>query len=499
MKNNAGALLSSIRIDRKSKRKINLQLYRGLREIILSGGLQAGERLPASRTLAKELLISRTTVIDAFDKLISEGLLESHVGAGTFVSDAVKKHQAKLLQSIDIPATNGKQPRLSYATQQTRNKLARRDRLPHKSEAFISALPALDAFPMNHWARLSARHWRSNREHVMGYGHPYGLPALRKSIAAHLNTSRGIPCHSEQIFITSGAQQAFEIIGRTLLNPGESVWFENPGAIGARNALIASGANLIPVSIDDQGLNVEEAQRKAPHFRLAFTTPSHQQPLGCVMSLPRRLALLQAAHDTDGYIIEDDYDGEFDYGNQTPPPLKSIDHQDRVFYVGTFSKSLFPALRIGYVLVPANLIDIFQQLSKSWLSGTPSCSQSIISDFIDEGLFATHIRLMRKTYKSRHDALIQAGTTLQGRLDLKPTCAGFHTIGVLPKHVSQSKFVEAARQRNVLLSPLERYCISPIKTNGLVLGFGSINPNQISKGIQCLAQLSEFTPSKTAK
>lgn len=217
-----------------------------------------------------------------------------------------------------------------------------------------------------------------------------------EAIATHLNAARGIKSDPDQIFIVAGAQQAFYQIASLLLNPGDPIWFENPGAIGARNAFVASGANAVPVEIDDQGLSVEDGLRKAPHFRLAFVTPSHQQPLGPVMPLPRRLALLRAAEEADALIVEDDYDGEFYYGSQPQPPLKSIDTQDRVIYVGTFSKSLFPSLRVGYILSPPSLIDTFSRVSSNWLSGVPTATQAIVADFMNEGLFANHIRAMRQ-------------------------------------------------------------------------------------------------------
>lgn len=488
MKTRAGALLSSIRIDRKSDRKISVQLYMGLRDVILTGGVVAGERLPASRTLAKELAVSRTTVIDAVDRLVAEGLLESHVGSGTFVSAELNAHD-RLHSAAASTAGIAARPRLSHATTHAARLLAPRARLPHKSQAFITALPALDAFPMAHWARLSARHWRGNRESVMGYGDPYGEIRLRQAIAAHLNAGRGIKCDPEQIFITVGAQHAFSLIGSLLLNPGDRVWFENPGAIGARNAFVAGGADLVPVDVDEQGLDVADGLDKAPHFRLAFVTPSHQQPLGHVMSLRRRLALLQAADDAGAFIVEDDYDGEFYYGGQPQPPLKSIDTRDRVIYVGTFSKSLFPSLRLGFVLSPRGLVDTFSRISEAWLSGVPTATQAIVADFIDEGLFSTHVRLMRSTYKARHDVLVEASQTLRGAVDVLATSSGFHTTATLAAGLSEERLSRAAAERGIVVAPLERYCLKPIARRGLVLGFGGVNPAEIQRGVDILTEI----------
>ena len=488
MKTNAGALLSSIRIDRRARRKISVQLYMGLKDILLSGGLNPGERLPATRTLAKEIGVSRTTVIDAVDRLTAEGLLEARVGAGTFVSEALSGQRAAIV-TAQPAATKRASHHLSHAATHAQRFFAPRSWLPHNSQAFITALPALDLFPMAHWARLSARHWRAGREDVMGYGHPSGYQGLREAIATHLNAARGIKCDSEQIFIVSGAQQAFSLISTLMLNPGDHVWFENPGAIGARNAFVAAGADIVPVEIDAEGLSVADGLRKAPHFRFAFVTPSHQQPLGHVMSLSRRLALLRAAQDADALIVEDDYDGEFYYGDQPKPPLKSIDTQDRVIYVGTFSKSLFPSLRLGFVLAPRGLVGTFAQISASWLSGVPTATQAIVSDFMNEGLFSTHIRLMRRAYKVRHDALIEASAALSPAIDVQPTSSGFHTVGFLPDGANEERIVAEAREKGVIVAALSRYCTTPIDRKGLVLGFGAVPPDDIRRGMEKLRSL----------
>lgn len=481
-------MLSSIRIERGSDRKISVQLYMALREIILTGGLGAGRRLPASRTLAKEIGVSRTTVIDAIDRLVSEGMLVSRVGAGTFVSD-VLAHPDDGEQPQDTPKEVQARPQLSDRFNAALENFAPRQRLPHKSQAFITALPALEAFPMAHWARLSARHLRGNRDEIMGYGPPQGLGRLRRSIASHLNAARGIKCRPEQIFITGGAQQAFSILGRVLLNSGDKVWYENPGAIGAGNALVANGAKLVPVPADDDGLDVEHGLHLAPDFRLAFVTPSHQQPLGHVMSLPRRLALLDAARLANAMIVEDDYDGEFHFSDRVQPALKSIDTQDRVIYVGTFSKTLFPSIRLGFILSPDSLVPVFDQVFTSWISGPSTATQAIVSDFMDEGQFATHIRMMRRLYKARYDVLMQASKALPATIQVQPTRSGFHTTAFLDRRVDSAALVAQARERNVITAPLTRYCLTPVEQNALVLGFGSAKPDDIQTGLKILSGL----------
>lgn len=342
---------------------------------------------------------------------------------------------------------------------------------------------------MAHWARISARHLRGNRDEIMGYGPPQGLDRLRHSIASHLNAARGIKCRPEQIFITGGAQQAFSILGRVLLNSGDRVWYENPGAIGAGNALVANGAQLVPVPVDGDGLDVEQGLQLAPDFRLAFVTPSHQQPLGHVMSLQRRLALLDAAQAANAMIVEDDYDGEFHFSERVQPALKSIDTQERVIYVGTFSKTLFPSIRLGFILSPDSLVPVFDQVFKSWISGPSTATQAIVSDFMDEGQFATHIRMMRRLYKARYDVLMEAAEVLPPSIKVQPTRSGFHTTAYLDCRVDAASLVAQAGERNVITAPLSRYCLAPVEQNALVLGFGSAKPDDIQAGLKLLSGL----------
>jgi GntR family transcriptional regulator/MocR family aminotransferase len=280
-----------------------------------------------------------------------------------------------------------------------------------------------------------------------------------------------------------------------LLNPGDTVWFENPGAIGARNSFRAHGMDLVPVPIDDQGIDVQEGLRRAPHFRLAFVTPSHQQPVGATLSLARRIELLQAAEQSDAWILEDDYDGEFRYRRTPLPTLQSLDTTERVIYVGTFSKSLFPALRLGYFVAPPILVDTFRRVSGAFLQAAPSNLQAVLADFMEEGHFATHIRRMCKIYAARHDALMAAATQrLGGLVKVMPTETGFHTIGLLADGLDEQRVSQAAADRGISVSPIGRYCIRPIAMKGLVLGFSTIGPADIRKGAETLAQVLEELP-----
>ncbi len=368
-------------------------------------------------------------------------------------------------------------------------RFAERQRLPSNARAFTTALPAFEAFPMAHWARLAAKHWRSSRNDVMGYGEPFGHPPLRQAIALHLRANRGIGCEAEQIFIVGGAQQAFHLIGTTLLDPGDKVWFENPGAIGARNSLIAAGAELVPVPVDEHGLRVAEGLRLSPQFRLAFVTPSHQQPLGTVMSLERRFALLHAAEQAGAWIIEDDYDGEFSFGGAPLPTLKSVDTTGLVIYVGTFSKSLFPSLRLGYLLAPPALVDtlnsIMNQLLQRRAHQHAGGGGRVHRRRPLRGAPAPHAPHLRRAPRSAVPG--GAARNSPARWTSCPATAGCTRSAGCVGRLSEQRVVAAAGQRDITVSPIARFAIAPVTVRGLVLGFGGVSPQQIENGVQVLA------------
>lgn len=491
VKRSGGALLLSLQIDRDGGISVSQQVCAALRDLILSGGLHAGERLPATRILAADLGISRTTVVDVFERLAAEGLIESRVGAGTFVSkvlDAERPRPARA-HAREAPGGAAFSPRLARSMEQAARHFS--GRIGHdEPRAFTTALPAFDAFPAALWARKVARHWRAQRDVVMGYGDPQGYLPLRRAVAAHLRANRGIECDAGEVFIVGGAQQAFHFIASVLLDAGDRVWFENPGGLGARNALIACGATLVPVPVDRHGLVVAEGERLAADFRLAFVTPSHQHPLGSLMSLERRFALLNAAANAGALVIEDDYDGEFFYGDQPAPTLKSVDSAGHVIYVGTFSKTLFPALRLGYFVSPPALVDSFNQVTHAILHGVPSTSQAVVADFMDEGHFATHIRRMRKLYAERHQVLCESARRhLEGGLDVIPTGSGLNTVGYLAPPWSEEAVAEAAGRRGVVVAPIGRFCLEPVDCRGFVLGFSGIRPEAIVAGVRTLARV----------
>lgn len=483
-----GALIPTLSIDRDDRATITVQLVSAMRDLILSGQLRAGERLPASRTLARDQGVSRTTAINAYEQLTAEGLLRSQVGSGTFVSEALPT----LIPEDPVESEHpGTMPRLAHLSAEASDQYFPRLSHPETPRAFVTGMPAFDVFPMPLWSRLASRYWRSPRSLVMSYPDACGLPELRQAVCQHLRANRGVNCTPEEVFIFSGAQNAFNRIGSMLLDPGDPVWFENPGAIGARNSLISCGAQLIPVPVDDQGMDVQAGLDAAPAFRLAFVTPAHQHPLGTTMTTERRFELLRVAENAGAWIIEDDFVGEFHYGAHTPPPLKSIDASGRVIYVGTFSKALFPALRLGYVVAPPKLVPIFQRIAQATMQGTPASLQSIVSDFINEGHFAAHIRRMRDIYAERRDALLsEADRSLNGLLDVQPTDTGFHTVGdLVHPGLTDVMISESARKAGIVTAPVSRFTIQPVPRQAITLGFSAVPPAQIKKGVQTLASV----------
>lgn len=477
-----GALLESLTIDRSVPRRLGLQISNGLRDLIVAGSLKPGDRLPATRTLAKEFGVSRATIVESFDRLISEGILETRVGAGTYVAQSLPADPLpKTAPTLDPPPAHIRPKEMDGAA----NRFG--ERLVHAPRPFTTAMPALDAFPMAQWARLSAKHWRGRRNDILGYPEALGYRPLRQAVAAHLRINRGIVCDWQEVIITAGAQQAFHLIGTTLAAPGDRVWFEEPGAIGARNSLILAGLDPVPVPVDASGLDVEAGVALAPEFRLAFVTPAHQQPLGMKMSLERRLALLRAAGAAGAFVIEDDWDSEFAFSGRPVPPLRSLDTGGRVVYVGSFSKSLFPALRIGFLLAPDGLADHFRLSLDAAAPGVPTALQAILADFLDEGHFTTHVRRMRKLYADRHQVLQTAAAEhLADWLDVVPTDIGMHTVGWVKPPLNADRLARAAADQGVTLTPVARFALRPYPKQGVVLGFSGFSESQLLTGVQAL-------------
>ena len=467
-------------LDPRSAAPLYRQLYEGLREAIVAGRLRPGARLPAARALGSDLALSRNTVEQAYEQLHAEGYLDRHPRRGTFVSDTTPddvlhaRPTSREPRRIVFPSRSSAPPRRLLSS---RGAAIADVALPAGVNTFAPprpfrpGVPALDAFPMALWSRLSARHWqRAGRRHL-AYGHSAGYAPLREAIAQHVAAARGVRCTPEQVIIVGGSQQALALATRLLLDPGDAVWMEEPGYLGARAAFIASEARIVPVPVDNEGLDVAAGERAAPDARLAFVTPSHQHPLGTVMSIPRRMALLAWARRADAWILEDDYDSEIRYEGRPLPAMQGLDTDGRVLYLGTFSKTVFPALRLGYVIVPTSLVDAFVTARLIVDRHSSVVEQAILADFIAEGHYARHVRRMRTLYVERQNALLDALDPLSDLVDVQPTRAGLNLLAWLPAGIDDRLVAQQAEVAGIEAPPLSPFALRPLVRGALILNF----------------------------
>src|ERR1051325_1924079 len=450
-------------LDASSGLALHTQLYLQLREAILSGRLPSGTRLPSTRDLARDLGVSRNTALDAYTQLTSEGYLEVHVGDGTYVSRQLPDELLYVGPAPSRPSGGIPEPsalgRLGAGPTFTFVPIGVAD-YRGKPRPFRTSTPALDAFPYRLWSRLLARRWRQSARELLTYGDPAGYAPLRAATAAYLSATRGLRCTADQLILTNGSQHALALAATVLLERGNGAWIEDPGFLGARAVFTSAGATLVPVPVDDEGLHVDAGIDRAPHARMAYVTPSHQYPLGPTLTLRRRLALLQWARRSEAWIIEDDYDSEYRYSGRPLPALQGIDAAERVIYIGTFSKVLFPSIRTGYIVVPRQLVPAF--VAARSLSGhpAPALDHAVLCDFIVGGHFARHIHRMRVIYAQRQRALVAAAAReLEGLLELEPSEAGMHLIGWLPPGIDDERAYKAALEAGVEVTPLSAYAI----------------------------------------
>ncbi|MCF7551535.1 PLP-dependent aminotransferase family protein [Pseudonocardia sp. WMMC193] len=468
-------------------------LYEQLRTSILTGQLPAGTRLPPSRSLAAETGMSRNTVLAAFEQLQAEGYITGRQGSGTYVASVLPE------QVLPPPATEQARPststgRANLSARGRRLAAARRvplpsvlGRRPHGT-AFLIGLPALDAFPFDTWAKLHRERFRKSGPQLMRYDDPAGYRPLREAVAGHISTARGIHCTPDQVIITTGSQQALEFCARILLDPGDPAWLEDPGYLGARAALISAGARIVPVPVDRHGLDVGAGIALEPAARLATVTPSHQFPLGHTMSLERRLALIDWAGDADAWVIEDDYDAEFRYHGKPHAALMAIDTRQRVIYVGTFSKVLFPALRLGYIIAPPDLVDGFLAAHLSTDMHAHLVDQAVVADFIEQGHLTRHLRRMRVLHRERQVELLRCMEPLGEQIRLEPSDGGLHLVGRLPHDHDDRAVAQAALRQGVHVWPLSIHYLGPESRSALLLGYAGTTPTDMSRGVEVLAE-----------
>jgi len=459
------------------------QVYLGLRQAILAGNFSAGERLPSSRDLAEQLGVSRTVALLAYDQLLAEGFVEGHRGSGTYVSASLNRTRPRKLEKS--------------ATL----------RLSHFGSAVASAGEAIDfpsrqpiplrynfafgrtdtaVFPYEAWRRILLRHAREARVRELDYGPAVGSLALREAIAAHLRRSRAVVCDPSEVIIVNGSQQALDLITRVLVERGDNVAIEDPQYPGAREVLRSAGARLIPVPVDRDGLNPAKLPEQAS---LVFVTPSHQFPTGAILPLARRLALLEWARRKNAVIVEDDYDGEFHYEGRPLESLQGLDREGRIVYLGTFSRTIFPALRIGYMIVPKSLASAFT--AAKWLSDLHSATleQQTLAEFIHTGMYERHLRRLRRRNTARRDALLEAiATHLGKRVEVTGDGSGAHIVLWPRKRISEETLIDRAAAQGVNVYGISQFFLKQPAQTGLILGYARLNEQEIREGIRLLGE-----------
>ncbi len=481
-----GALLSGFNIERDSSTPIYRQLDASLRRLILSGTLAAGQKLPSTRELAVDLGISRITVKSVYEQLVAEGYAQAKTGSGTFVAQGL---EIETTQKIDRVRRKPKAPKIEIPDRALKIMSSQASARHGETEPFRPGVPALDLFPIKLWNKYLLKAMQSDHRHHLSYGELNGSADLRVSIANHLADARSMQVDPRQIVITSGAQQAFVLIAFVLLNKADTVWYENPGHIAARDVMQIMGANISPVPIDSEGLDIQYAIENYPKPSIIFTTPSHQQPLGTTMSLVRRLTLLNYAQENDAWIIEDDYDSEFRYQGRPLPALSALDSQHRVFYVGTFSKSMFAAIRIGYIVVPLELLDSFAKAANLLGHRSSAIVEQALSGFMDDGRFVEHIRKMRHVYRERKDILFECLKNDCGDfLEPQKTNAGMHIVAWLKNNLQDQAVHSALLDAGIESLPLSVYSAIPLARQGIVLGFCCTHENRISNLVNRLSR-----------
>jgi len=473
-------LVALVPIDRGSGVALHRQIYDRLRQAMLDGLLRAGQRLPSTRTLAKDLGVSRLPVLAAYEQLLHERYLEARTGSGTFVRAVLPDESLRVTPGSAPPA---------------RRPGARRAAPPPPRDEgglrpFRTSLPALDRFPHALWARTVSRHAHRLAPMHMAYGDPAGLGALRSAIAEHLRSARAVRCEAEQVLIVSGSQAALRLCATVLVGRGDRVAIEEPGYPGARAALTVEGAEVVPIPVDGEGIDVDALWAAGDRVRAVYVTPSHQYPLGVSMSAARRLALLDWAARHDAWVLEDDFDSEYRYVSRPLGALQGMDARGRVIYVGTFSKVLFPALRVGYLVVPPALWEAFVAAREALDVFSPTLYQLALADFIRDGDFARHLRRMRAVYLDRRNALLAGLAEHCGDvLTVHNADAGLHVATLLPDGVDDTEVVARMAAARLTAIPLSSCYAAEPRRAGLLLGFGGSDEATLTAATRTLGEL----------
>lgn len=480
--------LPPIALDSCSGLPLYGQLYDWFRKAIVDGKLRPGQRVPSTRSLASELKISRIPVSNAYEQLHAEGYLDTFIGSGSCVARLIPDHAmhsaTNEFKSWPKSHKNSARRRISKRTSEI---MAPPPTELNSLTAFRVSLPALEHFPVDTWSRLVARHCRGASRGMLAYGESEGYKPLREAIADYLGAARGVSCSAGQVLITTGSQQALQLSAQVLLDPKDSMLVEDPGYRGAREAFIASGARLIPIRVDEEGIDVSEIARRGKKARAIYITPSHQYPMGVTMSAARRIGLLNWAQRSGAWIIEDDYDSEYRYESRPFASLQGMDSDARVIYIGTFSKAMFPALRLGYVVMPQDLISAFSAARAASDIFTATLYQAAMSDFIRHGHFARHLRRMRMLYKGRRASLVNAiRKYTPDLLEVVGAEAGTHFTALLPARSKDVEVAYHAAGKRLSAMPLSPCFLGTSRQEGLILGFGGSDTSQLEEAVRTL-------------
>jgi GntR family transcriptional regulator/MocR family aminotransferase len=491
---------SGFLIDRDSSAPLYQQLYEQLRWSIEAGQLRPGTRLPATRTLAKELGVSRNTVLVAYDRLLAEGYLDGRVGSGTLVAsrDTMREEE-----STPHKAAGQIPPRVTRAARRMADSATfftpAHDQLRYPDRPFTLGVPALDLFPSKLWGQIMFSKSHQLTSALYTHRDPAGYWPLRKGVAAMLGLMRGVRCTPDQVIILPSAQTAVHLMARTLLEPGEQALVEDPGLQALRGALHSAGAETCPVPVDSEGMSIAAGHARYPDARMAVVTPNNQFPLSVRMSNARRAELVAWAHDNDGWIIEDDYDGEF-WADNPGPPLHQSDPHGRVIYVGTFSKVLFPGLCLAYLVVVPDLVDIVTVVQRATINSLNILTQAALAEFIEANHLARHVRRMRDVYRERGDTLATAlRTELGGFVNIETAPRGTHLLAGLPADVDELQLAQLGREARLRLYPLSSFGDELEGVGrGLVLGYAATPPERIRSGVKRLAGVVDDFVSRSA-
>jgi GntR family transcriptional regulator/MocR family aminotransferase len=474
-------------VDRAADAPVFREIYLQLRSAILSGRLRPATKLPSTRDLAAQLCVSRSAVVSAFEQLLAEGYAFGKKGAGTYIA-------SDLPEPFEAIHGRKKQPASVAKTAASFRDLGGFDDVTAQSDErpFNLGCTLVDARTGELWRKLSARTLRSFGRDHLGYGDPHGMLELRKSVCDYLQAARGVRCEPEQVVITAGTQQAVDIVTRVMQGPDKEVWIEDPGYSLTRLALVAAGAKVCPIPVDQHGVNVTEGIRRAPKARAVFITSSHQFPKGVALSMARRLELLAWARESGAWIVEDDYASEFRYGGRPLASLQGLDEAERVIYIGTLNKALFPGLRLGYAVVPPPLVRAFVTARYLMDRQPSSLCQAVVAAFMEEGHFAAHIRRMRKMYRNQRDELVAAlRRRLGDHLTVDPPDQGMHLVAYTRRGLSDVTIERAGREHGVVVRAMSRLYVEAPAQSALMLGFSGYPHQIIAPAIALLARAFE--------